>query len=59
MTKALKEFKNSEDGAVSADWVAITAAVMILAVSIAGILNSSTVAAGQQIGDDVSAMATP
>ncbi len=59
MRKSAKNFLKSEDGAISADWVAITAAGMLLAVAVAGLLNNSAVAAGNQIEADVTAMATP
>jgi len=53
------KFLKSESGAISADWVAITAAGMLLAVAIAGSVKTSTINAGAEIGANVTAMATP
>lgn len=59
MTSAIRKFCRGESGAVSADWVAITAAGMLLAAAIAAIVNNNTVAAGQQLGQNVAALGSP
>jgi len=58
MTKMTKKFLSDESGAVSADWVVITAAIMLFAIAITATIKTSAVNAGDQIGTDVAAMAT-
>lgn len=58
MRKLLSKFYKSESGAISADWVALTAAGMLLAVAVGGILNTSAVDAGDQLGENVAGLAT-
>jgi len=43
---------------VSADWVVITAAIMLFAIAITATIKTSAISAGDQIGTDVAAMAT-
>lgn len=40
MMKRLKRFSTSEQGAVTVDWVVLTAAVVALAAGVAGVLLS-------------------
>ena len=58
MTKLTKNFLSDESGAVSADWVVITAAIMLFAIAITATIKTSAITAGDQIGTDVAAMAT-
>ena len=47
-----KSFKNDESGAVTVDWVVLTAAVVGLGIIIAGTMGDSiTTAAGNVAGD--------
>lgn len=59
MKRFIQKFGSDESGAISADWVALTAAGMLVAIAISTSVNQSTVAAGERIGNDVAAMATP
>lgn len=59
MFKFLAKFRKCESGAVSTDWVVITAAIMLFAVAISATIKTSATNAGAQIGTDVAAMATP
>lgn len=52
-------FLKDDSGAVSADWVAITAAVVLFAVAISASVKTSTVNAGNTLGNNITAMATP
>ena len=47
----LKRFCRSEDGAVTVDWVVLTAAVVGLAVGIVTVLANSTEDVGDGVGD--------
>lgn len=58
MNRFLSKFKDDESGAVSADWVAITAAIVILSATIGAIVRDDTMAAGDQLGQNVAALAT-
>jgi hypothetical protein len=58
MKRFLIKIWKCESGAVSTDWVALTAAIVLFAVAIAATVKSSTVAAGETIGENVAAMAT-
>jgi len=59
MKRYIQKFFADESGAISADWVALTAAGMLIAIAIATTVNQSTISAGQTIGNNVAAMATP
>jgi len=58
MKNLFSSFLSDESGAISADWVAITAAIVLFAAAITASVKSSTISAGNQIGTDVAAMAT-
>ena len=47
----LKRFCRSEDGAVTVDWVVLTAAVVGLAVGIVTVLANATEDVGDGVGD--------
>lgn len=44
MMKFIKNFRNQEDGAVTVDWVVLTAAVVGLAIAAYGSINSGATA---------------
>lgn len=56
MIQFLKSFRNDEDGAVTVDWVVLTAAVVGLAIATYGVIESNTTtlinAAGTAIADE-------
>lgn len=58
MSKFRTKFLSDESGAVSADWVVLTAAMVLFAAAITATVKTSAVSAGDQIGTDVAAMAT-
>jgi Flp pilus assembly pilin Flp len=49
----LKTFRNDETGAITVDWVVITAAVMFLAGAVAVGISSPTVVLGEAIQDSI------
>lgn len=59
MFKFLSRFRKCESGAVSTDWVVLTAAIMLFAIATAGTIKAGAESAGAKIGADVTAMATP
>lgn len=59
MLHKLRTFSASESGAVSTDWVVITAAIMLFAGATATTIKTSTETAGENIGTQVAEMATP
>jgi len=58
MKKSKSNFLSDESGAISADWVVITAAMVIFAAAITATVKTSAIAAGEQIGTEVAEMAT-
>ena len=53
MKRFAKSFTADESGAISADWVALTAAIMLLAVAIGSTVVGDTEAAGDTLGTRV------
>ncbi|MEP5730609.1 MAG: hypothetical protein ABJL67_14695 [Sulfitobacter sp.] len=51
MTKYIKSFIRSEDGAVTVDWVVLTAAVVSLAVVVIFAIQGSTDDVGDGVGE--------
>ncbi|NUH65915.1 hypothetical protein HTT03_11525 [Sulfitobacter sp. S0837] len=58
MMNFIKNFRKDEDGAVTVDWVVLTAAVVGLAVAAFTTINDSTVALVDGIGTDLGTAAT-
>ena len=50
MDDLIARFRNDEDGAVTVDWVVLTAAVVALAGTIGWSVHAATRDTGQQIG---------
>ena len=46
-------FKSSEDGAVTVDWVVLTAAVMLLGVAIGAAISTSVSTANDNVGESL------
>ncbi|KZY00272.1 MAG: Flp family type IVb pilin [Sulfitobacter sp.] len=62
MMNFIKNFRKDEDGAVTVDWVVLTAAIVGLAVVAFNTIGDNTAALTTEIGDaigDVSATRTP
>lgn len=53
MFKTIQTFLKSEDGAITVDWVVLTAAIVGLTGASAGLINSGIVSASGHIGDAV------
>ena len=56
MIERLRVFRDAEKGAVSIDWVVLTAALVGLSFGVVGVLASSTDNVGDLIADDLSSM---
>ena len=59
MWQTLRNLHASEDGAVSTDWVVITAAIMLFAGATAVTIKTGAEAGAENIENQVAAMATP
>jgi len=59
MWQFLKNFGVSEDGAISTDWVVITAAIMLFAGATAVTIKSGAETGAENIGNHVASLATP
>ena len=51
--KLTKRFKNEEDGAVTVDWVVLTAAIVGLAVAVLASARTATTTLGDRISTEV------
>ena len=52
MKDSLKRFLCNDNGAVSVDWVVLTASVVFLAVSTVAVVQAASVSTGNQILDE-------
>ena len=59
MWQSIKNFRASEDGAISVDWVVLTAGIMLFAGVVATLVKDGAEQRGEDIGNQVSAMVTP
>lgn len=59
MWQTLKNFRAEQDGAISVDWVVLTAGIMLFAGVTATLVKDGAEDGGQDIGNKVAAMATP
>lgn len=59
MISFFKTFGQDEDGAVTVDWVVITAGIVIFAATLGYGLRDDTIDAGNQLGTNISALQTP
>ena len=53
--KITKRFKDDEDGAVTVDWVVLTAAIVGLGVAVIGSVRTATTALGDKISTAIDA----
>lgn len=51
--KITKRFKKDEDGAVTVDWVVLTAAIVGLGVAVLASVKSATVTLGDRISQEI------
>ena len=58
MKNLLKTFAKDEDGAVTVDWVVLTAAIVGIALAIVAVIRTSLNAAATQIATSISAAMT-
>ena len=56
MFKTLRKFRADEDGAVTVDWVVITAAIVTLAILIFAVIQTGTESLANKISTNVSAI---
>ena len=55
MLKFIKNFRNDEDGAVTVDWVVLTAAIVGLGIAVLTSVGGGTKALGNKISSSLSA----
>jgi len=58
MMNFIKNFRKDEDGAVTVDWVVLTAAVVGLAIAAFSSINTSATALKDQIVSDIDSQVT-
>lgn len=58
MSRLLARLANSEDGAVTVDWVVITAAIVVLASLLVNGIREETSAAAERVGTKISEVET-
>lgn len=58
MLNFIKNFRNDEDGAVTVDWVVLTAAIVALGLLVGNAISSSASSAASNIGSDLIANST-
>uniref|UniRef100_UPI0040477967 hypothetical protein n=1 Tax=Yoonia sp. TaxID=2212373 RepID=UPI0040477967 len=56
MDRFFGRFAKGEDGAVTVDWVVITAGIVLLASLVGNGIRDETISAGERIGAQVAAM---
>ncbi len=59
MRQFFKNFRNDEDGAVTVDWVVLTAAIVALGLVVGTSVKGGTTALATDLGGDMTAMVTP
>ncbi len=59
MWQKVKNFRAEEEGAISVDWVVLTAGIMLFAGVVATLVKDGAIDGGDDIGNHVAAMATP
>ncbi|WP_296420093.1 Flp family type IVb pilin [Pseudooctadecabacter sp.] len=55
MLNFIKNFRNDEDGAVTVDWVVLTAAIVGLGIAVLSSVSGGTTALGDKISSQLSA----
>ena len=57
MLKFIKNFRKDEDGAVTVDWVVLTAAIVGLGIAVLSSVSGGTTALGNKISSSLAAQA--
>ena len=58
MLNFIKNFRNDEDGAVTVDWVVLTAAIVLLGVAVGNSVGGGAKTLATDVSADIAAMAT-
>ena len=58
MLNMIKNFKKSEDGAVTVDWVVLTAAIVLLGAAVGSSIKTGATGLAADVGGDMTAMIT-
>tara|TARA_R110002110_G_C12847085_1_gene659047 strand:+ start:135 stop:314 length:180 start_codon:yes stop_codon:yes gene_type:complete len=58
MLNFIKNFRNDEDGAVTVDWVVLTAAIVLLGVAVGNSVGTGAKTLATDVGADIAAMKT-
>ena len=58
MLNFIKNFRNDEDGAVTVDWVVLTAAIVVLGLTVGGMISRGSEDLGGRIETQLKAMPT-
>ena len=56
MLNFIKNFRNDEDGAVTVDWVVLTAAIVLLGVAVGNSVGSGAQDLADSVGADLTAL---
>ncbi len=56
MLNFIKNFRNDEDGAVTVDWVVLTAAIVALGIAVGGAVSTGATGLANSVGADLAAM---
>ena len=56
MLNFIKNFRNDEDGAVTVDWVVLTAAIVALGLVVGNAVSTGATELAEDIGGDLSAL---
>ena len=56
MLNFIKNFRNDEDGAVTVDWVVLTAAIVALGLVVGNAVSTGATELAEDVGGDLSAM---
>ena len=58
MLNFIKNFKNDESGAVTVDWVVLTAAIVLLGAVVGSAVSKGATELANDVGGDMSALVT-
>ncbi len=59
MLNFIKNFRNDEDGAVTVDWVVLTAAIVALGLVVGTSVKNGATTLATDVGNDLAAQVTP
>ena len=59
MLNFIKNFRNDEDGAVTVDWVVLTAAIVLLGFVVGNSIRGGAETLATDVGNDLAAQVTP